>query len=430
MHYIGVQSLQFCAQVLLIGIVPRNLKAPFFIDGRFKMKAAVSYNDPHVFAFEHHPIAHRIPTRFLSCFSMEIRESINLQTLRIVSLIITLFMMSGFGSHSFCAARRNLTMIQSSFRLGFTVPFYAVRHSSESFDDFSLHAFFDNLGQSCLCDNSRVMGLIHLQSSQADLALSVFSSALENGCEVPLIHFFKGFSHLRLNEESRALESWQRVEGADIFFLKLGNMYRSENKPQLALESYVLARSINPDFAQAHFLESVIYYDSGLTRESVDALVRTVDADPSFVDALWLLGRHSELLGLSEKAESAYQQLIDSSKSSEGLRFLALGRLSYMHHDWEKAIYYFNSAKSYLRNPNEARLPFQYTAETYQMMGQPKPAMQEWEKCLFSGVCFSEVSYTKLSEIANSMKSPTLSSLFNLQGKILTSSPNTLSSTE
>jgi Tfp pilus assembly protein PilF len=90
----------------------------------------------------------------------------------------------------------------------------------------------------------------------------------------------------------------------------LGLALYKQDRTEEAVEHYLQALRLNPDYAWAHNNLGLAYYDSGMREEAIKAFKRTIRIDPDFAKAHYNLGNAYYDLGKRKEAIESYKQAV------------------------------------------------------------------------------------------------------------------------
>jgi predicted O-linked N-acetylglucosamine transferase (SPINDLY family) len=133
-------------------------------------------------------------------------------------------------------------------------------------------------------DALHLLGLVALQSQEAERAAELLARAVESNPMVAAAHLNRGAALARLARLSEALASYDRAielapDYADAYFNR-GNVLAALNRREAAADSYGKAALLRPDLADAHHQRGRLLHTLGRSEEAVACLDRAVSLRP------------------------------------------------------------------------------------------------------------------------------------------------------
>lgn len=185
------------------------------------------------------------------------------------------------------------------------------------------------------------------------------------------------------NKLDRALETYSQLVGmmsqelSDVYLL-LGNLYREEEKLDLALTYYQKYSELQPDIPDIHFYLGTIYFKKQQFDAAIEHYQKCLTLNPNLADAHFYLGTIYYNQQQMEEAATHYQKCIGINPSVADAHFY-LGLIYFQQQKFEEAIAYYQKC-SQLR-PDLADTYF-YLGSCYRQQNNLKDALVNYDKCV------------------------------------------------
>lgn len=103
----------------------------------------------------------------------------------------------------------------------------------------------------------------------------------------------------------------------------LGIVYFKQGRPNEAVEEYLTALNLRPDFAEAHYNLGNVYANQGRLDDAIEEYLITLRLTPDDPDTHYNLGNAYDIKGLKEKAKREFETVLklrpDDTKARQAL---------------------------------------------------------------------------------------------------------------
>jgi Flp pilus assembly protein TadD len=138
-------------------------------------------------------------------------------------------------------------------------------------------------------------------------SLSLWSYTAARDPEDPMIHNYLGLVYINRNMLDKAMEQYLIAVDLSPDYAEahnnLGVIYQFSNMPDKAMEQYIIAVNLKPDFADAYYNLGGVYMDLNMPDKAEEQFMTSIRLKPDLAKAHFYLGAAFYKMGQMEKAQ-------------------------------------------------------------------------------------------------------------------------------